>query len=345
MANLEARYRRLMRWYPAEHRAVYQEEMLGVLMDSAGPGRTRPSLAETVDLLAGALAYRVRRLGRDLRGESWRSAAAVVAVLAPAVLLVRAVRALLGLAVIGRYIYLDGTPPIGPSVWVPPLTWALVLGAAFAGRRRLAAVLCCGGVLVEAGRQMLLYHRFGVLADPPLWMVMLAVAGALGLTFGDDPRAVRRLLGGRRVVALAVFGVFLAAAPWLRYGIDVWIPALSVWLETYSWTSVAAVTGSVALVLGVPRPVRQRLLVVLGPLLIVAVPETVLWGDFNPLPLVRSDQLIVMIFGLLTVLALAVFVLGVGLAARARPGPPSRRQSPYVSHVPAGRCWPGPGRR
>jgi hypothetical protein len=329
MTDLEARYRRLMRWYPAEHRAVYQEEMLGVLMDCAGSGRIRPRLAEIVDLLAGAFAYRVRRLGRDLRGESWRSAAAMVAVVAPAVLLIGAMNALLGLAVIGRYSYLDGTPPIGPSVWGPPLTWALVLAAAFAGRHRLAAALGWCGVLVELGRAALLYDRFGLPIHPPLWTIMVALAGALALTFGDGPREVRRLLGSRRLVALAVLAGLLAAAPWLRYAIDLWVPVLGDWLELYSWTSVAAMVGSVALVLGVPRPVRRRLLVVLVPVLVVAVPQAVLYGDFYPTPLRLSDRADVVVSGLLTVLALVAFVLGVGLAARVRPGPPAaRRQSP-----------------
>lgn len=327
MTNLEARYRRLLRWYPAEHRAVYQEEMLGVLMDSAGPGRTRPGPAETVDLLAGALAYRVRRFGRDLRGESWRSAAAMVAVLAPAVLLVGRVGNTLGPVAVGL-VDIGDTPPIGPSVWGPPLTWALVLGAALAGRRHLAAALGWCGVLVELGHSALLYDRFGVLASPPLWTVMVALAGALALTFGDDPRQIRRLLGGRRVVALAVLGVFLAAATWLWYVINRWVPALSVWLEAYSWSSLAAVAGSVALLLGVPRPVRRRLLAVLVPVLIVAVPQAVLYGEFYPSPLTLSDRLAMVVFGLLPVLALAVFVVGAGLAARVPPGPPPRRQSP-----------------
>lgn len=327
MTDLEARYRRLMRWYPAEHRAVYQEEMLGVLMDCARPGRTRPGVAETVDLLAGALAYRVRRFGRDLRGESWRSAAAVVAVLAPAVLLVGRVGGVLGPVAVGL-VYVGDKPPIGPSVWGPPLTWALVLAAALAGRRHLAAVLGWCGVLVELGHSALLYDRFGALASPPLWTVMVALAGAFALTFGDGPREVRGLLGDRRVVALAVSGVFLAAAPWLWYAVNMWVPALSVWLEAYSWTSVAAVAGSVALLLGVPRPVRRRLLAVLVPVLLVAVPQSVLYGEFYPSPLTLSDRVAMVVFGLLTVLALAVFVLGVGLAARVRPGPPSRRQSP-----------------
>jgi hypothetical protein len=40
---LERRYRRLLVWFPAEHRREYGEEMIGVLLastrrDAAGPG-------------------------------------------------------------------------------------------------------------------------------------------------------------------------------------------------------------------------------------------------------------------------------------------------------------------
>ena len=48
-AGLEIRYRRLLRWYPAAR----QDEMLGVLMAGAEPGRNRPGLAESADLLLG----------------------------------------------------------------------------------------------------------------------------------------------------------------------------------------------------------------------------------------------------------------------------------------------------
>ena len=37
---LERGYRRLLAWYPAEHRSVYGDEMLGVLTDAASGRRT-----------------------------------------------------------------------------------------------------------------------------------------------------------------------------------------------------------------------------------------------------------------------------------------------------------------
>lgn len=70
MSQLERRYRRLLAWYPHGYREVYQDEMLGVLLDAAGPERTRPTIRETADLLTGALRYRLPQAGS--RGHQWR---------------------------------------------------------------------------------------------------------------------------------------------------------------------------------------------------------------------------------------------------------------------------------
>ena len=39
---LERRYRRLLVWFPAEHRREYAEEMISVLLASTPEGRRRP---------------------------------------------------------------------------------------------------------------------------------------------------------------------------------------------------------------------------------------------------------------------------------------------------------------
>lgn len=54
MSPLETRY-------PRDHRARHQEEMLGVLLAAARPGRRHPDLAELADLLRGALRMHARR--------------------------------------------------------------------------------------------------------------------------------------------------------------------------------------------------------------------------------------------------------------------------------------------
>ncbi|MBE1588338.1 hypothetical protein ACFPOI_53075 [Nonomuraea angiospora] len=57
---LELRYRRLLRAYPKEYRAEHGEELIGTLMEAARPGARRPSLRETLHLLAGGFTVRVR---------------------------------------------------------------------------------------------------------------------------------------------------------------------------------------------------------------------------------------------------------------------------------------------
>ncbi|GAA0990089.1 hypothetical protein GCM10009555_075290 [Acrocarpospora macrocephala] len=86
MTDLEARYRRLLRWYPQAHRAVHEEEMLGVLMAGAEPGRTRPKVAESADLIRGAARIRLRHAFGPESGPSWRSAFALAGLVATLVL-------------------------------------------------------------------------------------------------------------------------------------------------------------------------------------------------------------------------------------------------------------------
>jgi hypothetical protein len=44
--RLERRYRQLLRAYPVAWRQTREEEILGVLMDGARPGRRRPTIGE-----------------------------------------------------------------------------------------------------------------------------------------------------------------------------------------------------------------------------------------------------------------------------------------------------------
>jgi hypothetical protein len=54
-AELERRYRRLLRAYPVGYRRVHGDEILATLMDCAEPGRRRPGRADVVDIARGAL--------------------------------------------------------------------------------------------------------------------------------------------------------------------------------------------------------------------------------------------------------------------------------------------------
>ena len=59
-AELEQRYRRLLRLYPHEFRARRADEMLGVLMASAGKGQRRPARSDVRDIVRGSLVTRLR---------------------------------------------------------------------------------------------------------------------------------------------------------------------------------------------------------------------------------------------------------------------------------------------
>ena len=81
--TLEDRYRRLLAMYPAGHRRKHQDEMLAVLMTGANAGQRRPGLADTANLIWGALLIRLRRPAWPL----WRDALAAVSLLLPLIVL------------------------------------------------------------------------------------------------------------------------------------------------------------------------------------------------------------------------------------------------------------------
>ena len=74
--SLERGYRRLLAFYPAEYRRVHAEEMLAVLMTAAPDGQRRPGLAETADLIAGALRVWCQPSRGGMAG--WRATLALV---------------------------------------------------------------------------------------------------------------------------------------------------------------------------------------------------------------------------------------------------------------------------
>jgi hypothetical protein len=87
-AGLETRYRRLLRWFPAEHRVRHGEEMVGVLLAATPPDRERPGLAEAANLLGSAARMRLRP-GRALSDPAgWRDALAMFSFVAPLITLI-----------------------------------------------------------------------------------------------------------------------------------------------------------------------------------------------------------------------------------------------------------------
>lgn len=68
-ADLERRYRRLLKCFPARYRREHEQEILSVLMAGAKEGQRRPGLADSADLAMSALFMWWREVTRQPR---WR---------------------------------------------------------------------------------------------------------------------------------------------------------------------------------------------------------------------------------------------------------------------------------
>ena len=67
--DLERRYRRLLKCFPARYRREHEQEILSVLMDGAAEGQRRPGLADSADLVVSAIFMWWREVTRQPR---WR---------------------------------------------------------------------------------------------------------------------------------------------------------------------------------------------------------------------------------------------------------------------------------
>jgi hypothetical protein len=92
LSTLEDRYRRLLAWYPADHRLGHEQEMLGVLLAGARPGQTRPSGADVYDLLRGAVRIHLRRAVGGSTTPGWAAATAIAGFLATLLLVAEGLR-------------------------------------------------------------------------------------------------------------------------------------------------------------------------------------------------------------------------------------------------------------
>jgi hypothetical protein len=207
--QLERLYRRLLTCYPAEHRRLYGEEMIGVLLAATPEGQDHPSLADAFSLFGGGLRVRLRRLLTGSPDPGWSNALALTTLIAPVLL------AVLDWQQIGWFPVTS--PPSSTVGWVsasfgpPPvpdrlvavafLLVPLVLG--LLRLRRLAAVAAIAAVLWA------IYGTaaVGLITNPSqsAYLVLLAVQ-AFALRVSPGPAHALTLITPRNL-ALAV--------PWL----------------------------------------------------------------------------------------------------------------------------------
>jgi hypothetical protein len=268
MTTLEDRYRRWLRWYPAEHRRVHQTEMLGVLLASAEPDRTRPAVRDLLDLVRGGVRVRIRRAPGALARAGWRDAAALLGVIAPLVLLADTVRyAAQAILMLPETSYAAAR---GVSWWsmyysAPSrLAWGIVAVTALCRARRTTSVAVFAAVLLDVARFTSPDDYAGGSAAAP-FLLGLVAAGALVL--GPGTARGWELLGRTGLVGIVVLLTVTAPLDSMiaryRLGID--------WGSGRLGLAIAALLAAAWLARG--RAGRRALVVLAVPLFpIVAAP-------------------------------------------------------------------------
>ena len=253
---LERRYRRLLAWFPAEHRREYGEEMISVLLASTPAGRRRPRLADAFDLMAGGLRARLRRRGAGLSDARWPDALAVCSAALPVTLLA-------ALAVNYLWNLLPALDFNGVSdFYLPALAVALPPLIALRYRRTAAVA----ALVAAAWFWFLLLGSLTVWIDGleasycvALLVQVIALAGSPG------PRRAAAVLTWKTWLVLSAAGLTMGAAsiyyPW----------SLRTWQAAAVVLAFLAAVGA-GLVVTLPAPTALRLLLLL---LVPAVPAAV----------------------------------------------------------------------
>ncbi|MFC4113460.1 hypothetical protein [Nonomuraea zeae] len=233
MTRLERGYRRLLAWYPKEHRARHEEEMLAVLLAGTPPGRVRPSARDAFDVVRGGLSIRLRHAVRPESRRRWREAVDLAALVAPVVLLVAMLAramAYAGMALPGGFYGAEAVLLLELAGYALP--YGLVALAAWLGRHR-AAVACAwtfalaatwlelqrdlpwSAVYVESDGVLLILNEatgLGGFASAVLPMYLCAAMLTLAPSPGPGSLGTRRVLGWTGA-ALATAAVGTLVAP------------------------------------------------------------------------------------------------------------------------------------
>jgi hypothetical protein len=236
MNDVERRYRRLLRWYPRDHRERNGEEMLGVLLADARD-RERPGRRETLDLLWGAARLHLRRIVGVDGGFDRRDVLAILSLLAPVLMLAAAEQ---DLYVLGAWLRGGGwVTSSGSYLASDAALWAIWLAVAVlavVGMRRVAAV---GAWLGTAGFVQAVFVELQDTWSFRLWTtmnagwVLLGALTAVALTWSPGPARGRELVGRWSMAVLATS----VAVPLLFGLLDGWTEDT---LFTTAWEALLA---------------------------------------------------------------------------------------------------------
>jgi hypothetical protein len=206
---LEGGYRRLLALYPAEHRRAHEAEMLGVLMTGARAGQRHPGLAESANLIWGALRIGLRPGSHGSSDPRWRDALAAVSVVLPLLaLLYFTTHDLLALA----WLRPDNALLAATVQWdLRTLAWWLALTALVLLRLRRTAALAAAAMLIwfavsNAGAPNWSY------IDPQQMLIFFALGLEIAaLVTSPGPRRGLQILTRKHYPLVAVVAVTLGA--------------------------------------------------------------------------------------------------------------------------------------
>jgi len=267
---LERRYRRLLAWYPAEHRRVHGEEMIGVLLASAHDGQRRVGLAETLDLIKGGLRIRLTPRRYDGLDAGWRDTLAVASIAIPTMIAIP-YAVIFGWTIYNR-LSVAGPPP---AAVLAVLTGFLLLIA-------LAPVLALLGLRRTAMLPYVLPVLFlGYFGGGPLvsgedgaFFLAFLIAAVTFVVSPGAPRAVKIMSASAWAavcgigLALCVPEVLVRLAPLQRPipfdGSFIWFGANRETLVMITTMALIAVGGAIGLLRTLPSPVGRRLLALLA---------------------------------------------------------------------------------
>ncbi|WP_436526747.1 hypothetical protein [Actinoplanes sp. HUAS TT8] len=317
MTTLEQRYRRLLRFYPPAHRDVYEEEMLGVLLAAAPPGRRFPGPADAFDLVRGALTVRFGRGSKADHGTAWRDAAALSALLVALLIGGFAVATFTeAVADLARGVPLRLAGPAGlADPALRSVAWLAVAVVALTGRFRAAALLSGLTLLVELGTLAFWLGVTPWAASRLAWTPSMAIVVTVAFAVAAPARPIRVLTGRFGLGLIAVAAAVTPFATWAVETTALQPDDLSVWLPFALFTGV---------LVGTDRPVRWRAaLLFLGMLLAPIVlmtgwDSTVLAGMTSRVPEVISLRGVVLSLAPLGIVAIAGFWFARRFAVRGR---------------------------
>ncbi len=224
-APLERRYRRLLAWFPAEHRQMYGEEMVGVLLASASDGQRKPRPAELADLIAGGLRTRFRWLLRgDRLDQDWRDGLAGYSVAAPILMLIfmsyqlyNAFRFrpifLLRVDAYYRHLYDVGrTSVVLMEIATAAMVIALIAAPALIRRQYRPALTVAILTPTVLGAVATLYFDLatGPLDDRQVGFTVFFAIELIAVVVARDPGRGWRILGRKSLIFLGVVAVFAA---------------------------------------------------------------------------------------------------------------------------------------